>query len=86
MSFRLFSSDATVCQMYYSLVAALDILVNLISVRWVARLMKSISKLMAWLYLFKLLEFLRGDIGLRLDGVAASSDIFEASQFFNDLA
>jgi hypothetical protein len=31
MSFRLFSSDATVCQMYYSLVAALDILVSLIS-------------------------------------------------------
>jgi hypothetical protein len=47
MSFLLFSSDAAVCHMY-SLVE-LDILVSLISLSLVARMVKSISKLMVWL-------------------------------------
>jgi hypothetical protein len=47
VSFLLFSSDAAVCEIY-SLVE-LDILVSLISLSWVARMMKSVSKLMVWL-------------------------------------
>jgi hypothetical protein len=47
MSFLLFSSDVAVCEMYS--IVELDILVSLISLTWVARMVKSVSKLMVWL-------------------------------------
>jgi hypothetical protein len=74
MSFCLCSSDTAVCQMY-SLVE-LDILVSLISLSWVARRVKSISKLMVLLLASSRVS--EGGFWSR-SGWSASSDIFEAS-------
>jgi hypothetical protein len=43
----LFLSDAAVCEM--NSLVELDILVSLICLSWVARMVKSVSKLMVWL-------------------------------------